>query len=520
MRKVGFLLLLGNVMWFAACGSGGGASNTVTSISVTCSPSSVGPGGTSQCSAFVSGTGNFSSGVTWSASAGSISTSGLLTAPSSPQTVTVTATSTQNTSVSGTANVSVTTTSSNVAPMIVDAGPAPSSFTSVNVAFVTVTVCVAGTTTCQSIDHVEVDTGSEGLRLLSSASGGELNISLAPETVGGNPVDECLVFADGYVWGPVATADVTVAGESASNVPVQLMIPASSSPGVPNSCSSQNPLGGNGNEGGSVMAFGANGIIGVGAFVNDCGAYCVSNGASCNGSSSLPCVYYQCPSSGCTATNLALSQQVPNPVTLFATDNNGVLVQLPAVPDGGSPTVSGSLIFGIGTESNNAVPSGANIYPIPGSSCNCNLEGDIITTFNGQSYPQSFIDSGSNGLFFLDSSVSGVPATCTGQNSSWYCPSNSPDDLTASNQGQTNSGPVATPIPVNFTIENANNLFNTINTAFSTLGGPIAANCGSGSNPACAFDWGLPFFYGKPYGVFTAIDTMSTPAGTGPYFAY
>lgn len=202
MRKVGFLLLLGNVMWFAACGSGGGASNTVTSISVTCSPSSVGPGGTSQCSAFVSGTGNFSSGVTWSASAGSISTSGLLTAPSSPQTVTVTATSTQNTSVSGTANVSVTTTSSNVAPMIVDAEPAPSSFTSVNVAFVTVTVCVAGTTTCQSIDHVEVDTGSEGLRLLSSASGGELNISLAPETVGGNPVDECLVFADGYVWGP------------------------------------------------------------------------------------------------------------------------------------------------------------------------------------------------------------------------------------------------------------------------------------------------------------------------------
>ncbi|HTV66645.1 MAG TPA: DUF3443 family protein [Bryocella sp.] len=509
MRKFGFLLfLLGNVMWFAACGSSNGGSGTVTSVSVSCSPSTVGSGGTSQCSATVGGTGNFSSTVTWSTTAGSISTSGLLTAPtvSSSTSVTVTATSTQNTSVSGTATVTVTTTgAANLAPIIVDSGP--QNIGTVNVAFVTVTVCIPGTTTCQTIDHVQVDTGSEGLRLLSSASGGEFNLSLPSETSGGNSVDECLVFADGYVWGPVNTATVTVSGETATNVPVQLMIPATSSPGVPSTCSSQNPSGGNGNEGGSLMAFGANGLIGVGPFQNDCGDYCADQGSSCNGTSGAPCVYYTCTSSGsCSATNLGNSQQVPNPVTGF-TDSNGVLIQLPSVPDGGSSDVSGSLIFGINTQSNNNLNLAGNVYQIPDSGSNA---GDLITTYNGAAYPNSFLDSGSNGLFFLDSSTTGIP-TCTFTNGSgWYCPSTSPDNITATNQGQdANGDPLGTSGSANFSIENTSNLFNTNNTAFSTLGGP---------NPG-AFDFGLSFFFGK--NVFTAIDGATVSgAPTGPFFAY
>jgi len=258
------------------------------------------------------------------------------------------------------------------------------------------------------------------------------------------------------------------------------------------------------------MALGANGIIGVGPFQNDCGQYCVQDGASCNGTMSMPCVYYQCPSSGCAATNVAQAQQVPNPVTLFATDNNGVLIQLPSVPDGGSLNPSGSLIFGIGTESNNNLNLAANVYPIPDVGNNA---GNIITVFNGQSYPQSFLDSGSNGLFFLDSSTTGIP-TCTGftGSSDWYCPTTSPDNLSATNQGQNNSGPVGNPVPVSFSIEDTNTLFNTSNTAFSTLGGP---------NPG-AFDFGLTFFFGK--NVFTAIDGQSVSGCgtncTGPFFAY
>jgi hypothetical protein len=524
VRKLGLLVLLvGNVMWFAACGgSGGGGSSSVTGVSVSCSPSTVGSGGTSQCSAVVSGTGNFSSSVTWSSTPPGINaTTGLLMAPTvtTNTTVTVTATSTQNTTITGTANVTVTpsTTVSNVAPIVVDGGP-PAAGGTQNIAFVTVTVCIPGGA-CQTIDHVQVDTGSEGLRLLSSASGGEFNPSgFTQETIGGNPLDECLVFEDGYVWGPVYTAQVTVAGETASGVPIQVTIPASSSPGVPNTCLIQNPSGGAGNEGGSVMAFGANGLIGVGLFVNDCGPYCVSDGASCNGTISAPCIYYTCVSNSCTASNVAQAQQVPNPVTLFATDNNGVLINFSTtVGDGGAPTANGSLIFGIGTQSNNGLGLAANIYPVPDQG---NDAGNIITTYNGNSYPTSFLDSGSNGLYFLNNSLTGI-ALCgsSGNNADYYCPSNSPDSVTVTNQGQDSNGnPIGPSAQATFMVENALNLFNSGNTAFSTLAGPFFSGCGTGSNPACAFDFGLSFFYGK--NVFTAIDNASTPGGTGPFFAY
>ena len=368
----------------------------VTSIAVICSPPTITPGQTSQCSANVSGFGNFNPAVTWSANMGAqISSTGLLSfnqTITSPVAVTVTATSVQTPTVSGTATVTVSLMAfNNVAPIIVDSGP--QNIGTVDVAFVTVTLCVPGTNNCQNIDHVLLDTGSEGLRLLSSASGGEFNLTLPQETIDSNPVDECTVFAGGYTWGPAVTADVTVAGESASSVPVQVVIPPSSSPAVPMSCSNQST---SGNLGASLDTLGANGIIGVGLFQNDCGEYCVQYGAGCNGTNSAPCVYYQCPASGCNGTNIPIAQQVPNPVTLFA-DNNGVLIQLPAVPDGGSLNVAGSLIFGIGTQSNNGLGS-ATVYPVPD---NGSFAANIITTFKGQSYPNSFIDSGSNGIFFL-----------------------------------------------------------------------------------------------------------------------
>jgi uncharacterized repeat protein (TIGR03803 family) len=80
---------------------------TITSLSVSCSPATIYPGQTSQCTATVKGTGSYSSAVTWSASAGTIDSSGLFTAPDSAGSVTVTATSAQDTAKSGTAAVSV-----------------------------------------------------------------------------------------------------------------------------------------------------------------------------------------------------------------------------------------------------------------------------------------------------------------------------------------------------------------------------------------------------------------------------
>ena len=208
MRKLGFLLVLATVSLLAACGSSGNNIGVVTGVSVSCSPSTVTSGQTSQCSATVTGTGNFSTAVNWSASAGSISSSGLLTAPVVTTSLvdTVTATSTQNTVVSGTASVTVNpqTAGSNVAPIVVDSGPDPANFISANVPFATVTICVPGTTTCQTIDHVTVDTGSSGFRVVSSV----LSLSLPAENLSsGNPLYECTVFLDGYTWGSVATAE-------------------------------------------------------------------------------------------------------------------------------------------------------------------------------------------------------------------------------------------------------------------------------------------------------------------------
>ena len=88
-------------------GTGGGGAATVTSVSVTCTPTSVQTGQTSQCSASVSGTGNYSSAVTWSATDGTVTSGGVFT-PSAAGTATITATSAQDSTKSGNATVTVT----------------------------------------------------------------------------------------------------------------------------------------------------------------------------------------------------------------------------------------------------------------------------------------------------------------------------------------------------------------------------------------------------------------------------
>ena len=160
----------------------------------------------------------------------------------------------------------------------------------------------------------------------------------------GNSFFECLQFADGYAWGAVANADIKISGENAASVPVQVIDDSADArrPPHPGSCTS------NGASSNSVNAFDANGVLGVGEFVQDCGSACVNRPATM--------IYYSCNSScpaDATSTTLALADQVANPVASFATDNNGVIVQLPAVPRYGAATANGALVFGIGTESNN-----------------------------------------------------------------------------------------------------------------------------------------------------------------------
>src|SRR5258708_6135570 len=91
----------------------------------------------------------------------------------------------------------IATPTSNVQPVSVNSGPAGNY---VNGPFTSVTVCTPGTSTCQTIDGVLVDTGSSGLRLLSSA----LTVSLTQQTSSdGNPIVECFPFVSCLTCGRV-----------------------------------------------------------------------------------------------------------------------------------------------------------------------------------------------------------------------------------------------------------------------------------------------------------------------------
>jgi hypothetical protein len=368
---------------------------------------------------------------------------------------------------------SIASAASNVQAIAVNSGPANNY---PNGVFTSVTVCVPSSSNCQTISGILVDTGSYGLRLLSSAGGGALTLSLPQQTsTNGNIVGECTPFVSGFTWGPVETADIQISGEQASSLPVQVIDPTFAA--VPAECQSFGVP-----EQDTMQTLGTNGILGIGPYLQDCGNNCTLTG------NQNPGLYYACASTSCQVTSEPLTQQVQNPVGLFATDNNGVIVELPAVT---APEVSinGSLVFGIGTESNNALGS-ASVFPL-------NTNQEFTVTYNGQPYP-GYIDSGSNGLFFLDTAETSLP-----QCGDFYCPT-APENLSA-----TNSSTGGATETVNFTVDDANTLFgDTSDFVFPTLAGPSPG----------VFDWGLPFFFGR--NVFNAIESRSTPAGQGPYWAY
>lgn len=393
---------------------------------------------------------------------------------------------------SGSGSSDVTGAAPNVVPIVVNAGPANNAL---NVVYTTITVCIPNTQTCANIDNVQVDTGSYGVRILASALG---SLALPKETdpASGNPLAECVQFGDGYSWGSLRTADFTVAEETAPGIPVQVIGDLASST-VPADCSSTAPVN---NAEDTVATFGANGILGIGTQQLDCGNICATE--------VVPATYYVCPSgAACTGIAVNTDQQVINPIVKFPTDSNGSIIELPSVAAGGAASVTGSLVFGIDTESNNALGS-ASVLTV---NSNNTYFPSITALFDGQTLTDSFLDSGSNGLFFNDPIIT----QCTGGSSgagSFYCPS-STTNITATLKGQDSSGAsISSPAPVvNLTVANAETLFsNNTLTAFSNIGGTNA-------DPQ-SFDFGLPFFYGR--NVYTAIEGENTSGGVGPFYAF
>ena len=383
-----------------------------------------------------------------------------------------------------------TTSGANVQSVTVDTGPpaVANSRPAVNTLYTTVTICAPGTSTCQTIDHIQVDTGSSGMRIMASV----LTISLPLATDSNNNViAECVPFVDGSSWGPLRKADIKIASEIASNQSVQII--GDPTYAVPSTCS--------GTAENTVATFGANGILGVGLFLQDCGQACTVQ------STSNP--YYTCASGQpCAQTPIVLTQQVANPVASFTTDNNGVIIELPSATDT-SAALSGSLIFGIGTQSNNGLGN-AKIFTVGAS-------GSLSTTYNGNALDQSFIDSGSNAYYFPDSNIIPCPTGKDAIAPGFYCPT-STLNLSASIVGGNGASS-----NISFMVGDAVSMFTnntTVGVAPALAGSSLSVNTSpsSGFNGNQTFDWGLPFYYGRS--VSTAIEGQNTSAGMGPYFAF
>ncbi len=462
---------------------------------------------------------------------GTISSSGLFTAPAAlPNPITVSVTATDTSLTTPTASTTLTLTNINTAPLFVNFGPngstGNSSTTQYNRLFTTIGICLPATIQCQIVPNILVDTGSVGLRVLNSA------LTTVPATAlqtvldtHGNQVQECVQFPDAsYAWGPVLVADVDIAGETASAVPIQVIGDTTYTVPAPDCL----PLG-QGADLSMVQTLDANGILGIGistfgggTTVQDCGKNCAA------GETFTGYPYYVCPNYYCMQAPVPIVQQVANPVAFLPKDNNGVEIVLPSIPAAGAPSLpytnaagtslftAGSLILGIGTESDNALGN-TTVFPLDSNGHFPNV------VFNGTSYVSGgYVNSRSSALAVSDAATLGIE-NCP--DNSYYCPSAPlPISLTICAANATSSaglpcGANVTLENLSLTIEDADNLFTTNPTysAFNDLGQSSTTNAPADDS----FILGLPFFFGRA--VFVGIAGTSAPNQTNipnGYFAF
>jgi hypothetical protein len=358
---------------------------------------------------------------------------------------------------------------------------------SINQVNVSITICVPGTSNCQTVSNLLLDTGSTGVRIFSSALSSSLYSNL-PQTGLGN----CTSYADNsYDWGPVVLANVQLGQETASSVPIQVIDNSYADGGA--SCV-QGIKTIDGEEGITVIpsadsqSSGFNGIVGVNFLAQDCGSYCVSN-ADAYG-------YYCCSGSTCAPSTAALNVQMTNPISLLQYDNNGVMLNLPGISGTGASSSTGTMYVGIGTQPNNTPLSSVKTLTADSNENDYNFT-MFYTTFQGQSI-SAFIDSGSGCLAFPFSNSSELPENSYGG----FIPS-TPVSLSATQVG-INSVQAA----VSFTIAAINN-YNIQPECAESMGSSFASS---------DFDWGLPFFLGRK--VYVGVEGSSSTLGSGLYWAW
>ncbi|REG61350.1 uncharacterized protein DUF3443 [Paraburkholderia sp. BL6669N2] len=383
-------------------------------------------------------------------------------------------------------NSSTPATGDNTVPVRV--GTSTGDANGLNRLLVSIKICVPGTSDasrCVTVDNMLVDTGSTGVRIAANAIP-----TLAPllltqagavdDKVGSAPIAECAPFASGFTWGSVKRADITIGSKTASNLPIQVIADGEFS--TPADCIAHN--------GGDLSTrfdtLGANGILGIDNFTSD------SLDAL---TTAVPGLYYYCASqTNCVSTRMLASKEVANPVPAFATDNNGTVIRLPAVPATGQANVTGQLVFGVNTQSNNTLPTTATVVAL-------DRYGLFTTQYQGHVFNQSAIDSGTPAYAFPDSTI---PSSVEGL----YTPA-SPLNPIATIEATNGTSP---PLQMTFPLANVTGLMASGNTAFNNLGQSFS---NSRNN---MFLWGLPFFYGRD--IYNVIGNAKVGRQTGPFVAF
>lgn len=345
----------------------------------------------------------------------------------------------------------------------------------VNQPCLSVTICIPGSSQCQTVSDILLDTGSIGLRVFKSVLTLDFSSHIEKDAQG-NQIGECVTFGTGADWGPVAMAGIILGQEPQIVVPIQLIDAKFAGQSATNNLCGQvvDDTPDNAR---------LNGILGIDVLGSDTFGD-----------------YHSCPSQGCSQQPGQPGIQPPdfvqNPIAALPNDNNGYVVSFPAVGDNGAPTLTGSLILGVGTQPNNT-PPGVSVLTLDSSFP------FMATSYKGTTYV-GFLDTGSTFLFFQDT----IPTCLTIDGA--FCPP-SPLRLSATNRG---INQVST--AVNFQVANAENLRATGNGIFNNIAGPITVI--QSPNTDQLFDWGLPFFLGRT--VYTGIAGRDSVLGTGPYWAY
>ena len=294
-------------------------------------------------------------------------------------------------------------TGPNTTEIVVDSGPLGAFVLGVtNVPYVTVTVCSPNMTTnngCVTIDHVLLDTGSYGLRLLKSKLGAVAPllpaVPIAADASNNTPAGdaaECYPFVIGTIWGPLAKADIHVGGELAYAQTIQVIDDGQpQSPPVPQNCldAAQGSLLT------SVSTLQANGILGVGMVQSIAASTCLDNTYA-----SWDYVYYSCPPGG--------ALHAGRPCRFDASTKSGGWFRgqqqrhddHDAGPaQAGCQSRQGSAC--IRHRDPGQQPAAGDFAHVP---CRDEFgESQLPVRYvqvGGQSYPQSYIDTGSNAMFF------------------------------------------------------------------------------------------------------------------------